>query len=129
MPLSITSSLSNSKSFYMDTEWALLDKSVVFSMSPMLHKVFLTDFCFREERARDRVSKRKRETSIWEKHRSVVSCTPPTGDQTHNLSKCPNRELNSHPVGVQDDAPTTWAAMPGLFYKVYEEHGHNHLYC
>ena len=29
-----------------------------------------------------------------EKHQSVASCTPPTGDLAHNPGRCPDREWN-----------------------------------
>ena len=35
----------------------------------------------------------------------------PTGDRTHNLGMCPDRELNLQHFGLQDDAPTHWATL------------------
>ena len=66
----------------------------------------------KEGRERDRDRERhwnERETFNW------LPPTPTlTGDQTRNLGMCPDQELNSHIFTVQDDAPTNWAAWPGL---------------
>ena len=51
-------------------------------------------------------------------------CTP-TRDQTRNWGMCPDRESNLQTFGVQDDAPTNWATLPGLFYfLLFHERGH-----
>ena len=53
--------------------------------------------------------------SIWEgeKHQSVAFHVH-TGDQTHNLSMCLDRESNLQLFGVWDEALTNWATRPGL---------------
>ena len=49
-----------------------------------------------------------------EKHQFVVaSCSPPTGDLTHNPGMCPDRELNWQPFGSQDRAQPTELHQPG----------------
>ena len=71
---------------------------------------------FRERGSGEKREKHRweRETSVWERH---IHQLPPvrslTRDQTHNLAVCPDQELNLHPFGVQDDAPTNWAPQPG----------------
>ena len=42
-----------------------------------------------------------------EKHQSVASCTPPSGDLAHNLGTCPDQESNQPPSGLQDDTQPT----------------------
>ena len=44
-----------------------------------------------------------------EKHPSVVSCTHPSWDQTHNSGIKVNRQSNLWPFGLRDDAPSHWA--------------------
>ena len=43
----------------------------------------------------------------------VASCSPPTGDLTHNPGMCPDRELNWQPFGSQDRAQPTELHQPG----------------
>ena len=51
-----------------------------------------------------------------EKEKHLPPIHTPTGDRTHNLGTCPNRELNLRPFGVQDNAPTNGATRPGPSY-------------
>ena len=48
-------------------------------------------FVFRE---RGREGEKERYIDIREKHRSVASCTHPTGDQICNPGVCPDQESN-----------------------------------
>ena len=57
---------------------------------------------------------KKRNSNVLEKHRSVASCTPPTGDLACNPGMCPDRELNQRPFGLQASSQSTEAHQPGL---------------
>ena len=48
-----------------------------------------------------------------EKHQSVASCTPPTGDVAHNPGMCPDWELNERPFGSQAGSQSTEPDQPG----------------
>ena len=43
---------------------------------------------------RGREGQKKGNIDVTEQHCSVASCTPLTGDQTHNPGMCPDWELN-----------------------------------
>ena len=51
---------------------------------------------------------RERENiDVWEKHQSVASHMPPTGDLAHNLGIWPDWELNQHPFSPQAGTQST----------------------
>ena len=55
---------------------------------------------------------RERERDLNEEHQLVA----PTEGQTHNLSMCPDLELNRQPVGVWDNTGTiNWATSHGIY--------------
>ena len=61
----------------------------------------------REERGRER--KRQRETLMWDIN--IIWLPPihtPAGDQTGNLSMCPDQDSNPQPLGTWKDAPANW---------------------
>ena len=60
--------------------------------------------------SRERKGERERQTSMWEKHPSVGSCT--CTKSTHNLGMYPDWESNPRPFRLWDDAPTNWTT-PG----------------
>ena len=43
----------------------------------------------------------------------VASCTPPTGDLTHNTGLCPDWELNHWPFGLQAGTQSSEPHPPG----------------
>ena len=49
-----------------------------------------------------------------EKHPSVTSHKPPTGDLADNPGMCPDRELNRRPFGFRDNAQPTEPHQSGL---------------
>lgn len=61
---------------------------------------------------------------FWEREKGTrkkkinINGLPPirtlTGNQTYNLGMCPDQELNTQPLGVQDDVPTNQATQPEL---------------
>ena len=50
-----------------------------------------------------------------EKHQSVASRAPPTGDVAHNLGMCPDRESNLQPFSLQASAQSIEPYQLGLF--------------
>ena len=71
------------------------------------HEVGFLRFCLSSFRERGRDRERGEETSMWEKHQSVASCTWPDHDQTCNPGMCPDRELNRRPCALWDDIQPT----------------------
>ena len=67
---------------------------------------------------RGREGERERNIHVWEKHPSVASCTPPTGDPAHNPGLCPDQESNQQPFGSQAGAQSTEPHQPELFIAV-----------
>ena len=67
-------------------------------------------------RKRERERERERETyiNVREKVDWLNPIHTPTRDWTNNLGMCPDQELNLYPFDIQDDAPTSWIAHPGL---------------
>ena len=65
------------------------------------------------ERGKRREKERGRNINVREKHPTIASRMPPTGDQTHNLGTCPDRELNPGHFAVWDDAQPTEAHQSG----------------
>ena len=57
---------------------------------------------------------RRRNISVQEKHQSVASHTPPTGDLAHNPGMCPDWESNWQPFGLRDDTHPTEPHQSGL---------------
>ena len=60
---------------------------------------------------------RERNINVQETHRSVDSCTPPTGDLACNPGMCPDRELNRRPFDLQASTQPTEPHQPGLRLK------------
>ena len=59
---------------------------------------------------------------VWEKHRSVVFCTPPTGDLAHNPGMCPDQESNQWPFSLQADTQSTEPHQPGQPWTLLKVH-------
>ena len=72
--------------------------------------LFIYLFIFRE---RGREGDRETNTDVWEKHWSVASCMPPTGDLACNPGMCPDWELNWWPFGPQASTQSTKPHQPG----------------
>ena len=70
--------------------------------------MFFIDF---RERGRGKKRERKRNISVREKHQSIASCINLTGNQTHDLGMCPDRESNPQPFGVQDNVQPSHLVM------------------
>ena len=63
---------------------------------------FFKDFIYLYlERGRDR------NRDVQDRHRSVASHAPPTGDQAHNPGMCPDWESNQRPFGSQTSTRST----------------------
>ena len=59
------------------------------------------------ERREGREKERERNIDVQQKHQSVASCVPPTGDLACNPGMCPDWESNRRPFSLQDVAKTT----------------------
>ena len=91
----------------------LINSIMVFS--PIYQLKFFKDlFIFRE---RYREGERKRDLNVQEIHRSVASCTPPSGDLACNPGMCPDWESNQWPYGSQADTQFTEQHQPGQSTK------------
>ena len=77
-------------------------------------KIFLDFIYLSLERGEGREEKRERNIDVQEKHRSVASLTPPTGNPAHNPGMCPDWESNQQPFGSQTNAQSTEPHQPGL---------------
>ena len=51
---------------------------------------------------------------VRKKHQSAVSLCALNGDRTHNLSMCPDWELDPQPCGAWNDTPTNRDTQPEL---------------
>ena len=67
---------------------------------------------------------REREILMWERN---INWLPPihalTGDRTHILGMCPDRESNLQPFTVRNNAATKWATWPGQESQNLKYHG------
>ena len=63
---------------------------------------------------------RERNNNLQEKHGSVASHMPPTGDLAHNPGMCPDRKSNQGPFGLQDSVRSTESHQsgPNLYFLV-----------
>ena len=68
------------------------------------------------ERGEGREKERKRNIAVREKHRSVASCMPLTGDLACNPGMCPDWELNRQPFGSQASTQPTEPHQPGQMF-------------
>ena len=77
------------------------------------------------ERWGGKEKERGRDINVQEKHRSIDSQTPPTGDPACNRGMCPDQESNRWPFGSQACAQSTEPHQPGqdvpLWHKDYIE--------
>ena len=96
-------------------------KIVLFEMRRLMRWVFLrfSLFIFRE---RGWEGERKGEKYVQEKHRSVASHTPPTGDLAGNPGMCPDQESNLWPSISQASAQSTDPRQPWLIFSFKEEY-------
>ena len=78
---------------------------------------FSKDFIYFLERGEGRDKERERNTDVWEKHRSVTSHLPPTGNLARSPGMCPDWELNRRPFCVQGDAQPTEPQQPGQYNR------------
>ena len=55
---------------------------------------------------------------MWEKNTDwLLPMRASTGDQTCDLSMCPDQELYPQPFGIWNNAPTNWATLTrGLLF-------------
>ena len=77
----------------------------------IVFKDFIYLFLEREE---GREEKRERNRNMREKHQSVASHMPPTGDLARNTGMCPDWELNQRPFISQAGAQSIEPHQPGL---------------
>ena len=75
---------------------------------------FFKNLCYFLEMGEGREKERERNMDVWEKHWSVASHMPPTGDLSQNPGMCPDWELNQWPFGLQVSAQSTEPHQPGL---------------
>ena len=70
-------------------------------------------YLFILERGEESGEERERNINVQEKHQSVASCTPPSGDLVCNPGMCHDWELNQQPFGFQAGAQSTQPCQPG----------------
>ena len=65
---------------------------------------------------------------MWEKHWSVASHIPPTGDLAHNPGMCPDWVLNRRPFGSQASTQSSELHQPGKINTIFKRDRDNRLY-
>ena len=84
-------------------------------MRTILNLFFKKDFIYLLlERGGGREKDRERNIDVRELHRSVASCTSPTGDLAGNPGMCPDWESNWLPFGSQAGTQSADPHQPGL---------------
>ena len=66
------------------------------------------------DRGEGKEKQRKRNTDVWEKHRSVASHMLPNQGPNCNPGLCPDRESNQRHFALRDDSQPTEPHQPGL---------------
>ena len=66
------------------------------------------------ERGEGREKERESNIDMWQKHWSVASRRPPTGNLAHNSGMSLNKKSNQWPYGLQNDAQPTEPYQSGL---------------
>ena len=67
----------------------------------LFYAILFSDFIYLFlERGKGKEKERERNIDVWEKHQSVASCIPPTGDRAHNPGMCPDWESNQRSFGL-----------------------------
>ena len=76
--------------------------------------VFFLDFIYLFlESGKGREKEREKNIHVWEKHPSIASRMPPTGNPARNPSMCPDWESNQWPFGSQASTQSTESHQPG----------------